>query len=85
MSETTSKEIPELTPTVESAKPPPPPPPQEQQRQEQGQRQGMHCSDPDFDFDNILEEKEDMATETLLQNRYVFYWLKRGKGAVSKI
>ena len=64
---------------------PPPPPPQQQQQQEQQSEQGKHSNVSDFDFDNVIKQKEDMEKETTLQNRYVFYWLKRGKGAVSKI
>lgn len=69
-----------------SAQPPPPPPPippPSQRQQHREQEKQYH--EPEFDFDNVLREKEDMEKETTLQNRYVFYWLKRGKGAVSKI
>ena len=60
------------------------PPPLQQQQQQQWE-QGKHSNVSDFDFDDVLKHKEDMEKETTLQNRYVFYWLKRGKGAVSKI
>ena len=42
-------------------------------------------SEQEFDFNTILQEQEDMTTETVLHQRYVFYCLKRGKGAVSEI
>ena len=46
---------------------------------------GVPTEPNDPEFDAIFTEKEDMQAGTLLHNRYVFYCLKRNKGAVRAI